>query len=171
MDSKKDTRYWILFFIVLIVTIFLIIKLNNLKECPKDKSSAEYRGGSPLKKNTFKSSALPPEENTFRTYNEGNGLITIVENIADEPNQSRFQYEYRLWPEESFQEPDNYAFYSMYGWRTTPPNQFPQKTIGTAYDKAIRNCICKPFEDNEDCIERCRFRALRDSGFPSIFKK
>lgn len=169
MDSKKDTRYWILFIIVLVVSIFLIVKLNNMsKQQCTDDSTEEKSFSRPPKK----SSALPPSErNITQEFYENGGLITTVTNVAGEPNQSRFQYEYRLWPEGSFQEPDNYGFYSMYGWRTNPPYQFPQKTIGTAYDEAIRKCICEPLEDNQDCLQRCRFSALKNSGFPSIFKK
>lgn len=172
MDTK-DTRYWLLFLVIFFVSIFLIIKLNSYQKCtPPPPSEKEI-----LSKNIKKLSNSPKipsisfdKETTLEVYNQP-GLKTIVTNIQDEPNQTRFKYEYRIWPERDFLDTDNYEFYSMYGWRTIPPYQYPQKTIDTAYNEAIENCFCAPEEGNEKCLQDCRFKALEKSGFPSIFRK
>ena len=159
--------------------IFVIVNLNKYnKKCVPSPdeggiSNIQNRKISPESMGTYSSTAPPPPpmpyEQVQESYNPETGLKTIVDFSKKFPNDARFKYEYRIWPERSFLDEDNYAFYSMYGWRMNPPVQYPQKTIGTAYNKAIEDCFCAPQEGNEDCLQKCRFRALKAQGFPSIF--
>jgi hypothetical protein len=174
-ENQSQTRFWLLFLIVLFMGIFVVTNLNKYnKKCVPSTddslSNLRKRVDSSNNLGTFSSSSAPmPYEKVEKNYNSQIGLETIVDFSTKNPNDARFKYEYRLWPERSFLDSDNYAFYSMYGWRMNPPVQYPQQTIGTAYNKAMDECFCAPQEGNENCLEKCRFRALNAQGFPSIF--
>ena len=171
MDFEKQTRYWLMFLIVTAIGIFLVISLNNYSKntCPPSQTGSASRTGNVHKDARRKHTSAQPDKkhDVVKEYQQG---LTTITDLSSEPNQARFKYEYRIWPKRDFLDPDNYAFYSMYGWQTSPPYEYPQKTIDTVYDEVMRNCACSPSEGNEQCYETCRFNALRASGFPSIFK-
>ena len=59
---------------------------------------------------------------------------------------------------------DNYAFYSLYGWRVNPPNKYPQSTFNTPYDIKMRDCNigCGNFQqDKEKCLEDCHLQSVK----------
>lgn len=62
-----------------------------------------------------------------------------------------------------YEEPyDNYAFYSLYGWRVNPPNEYPQSTFNTPYDVNMRECstTCNRSHYKEECLEDCHLRSV-----------
>lgn len=158
--GTRETRYWLLFFIIAAVSIFLVIALNRVRVCSPSPAYNTLQKLGTLRKNSDTPEIIDVQQTQV-------GLKTITERVGD---QTRFRYEYRIWPERSFLDPDNYSFYSLYGWRTSPPPDYPQPTINTAYDEAIRNCQCFPAEGNETCLSNCRFKALIAAGFPSMFQ-
>lgn len=162
LTGTQETRYWLFFFIIAAVSIFLVISLNKMGACPS------YYVYNSLEKRMQSIKNPNPSPEIIEIQHNQIGLNTILEKDG---NKTRFKYEYRLWPERSFQDPDNYAFYSMYGWRMNPPVDYPQPTINTVYDEAIRNCNCSPAGGNEACLSKCRFQALIAAGFPSMFSK
>jgi hypothetical protein len=168
-SQESQTRFWLLFLIILLVSIFVITNLNKFNKKCTPSTVRNLKNSIPhhlsIRPNDFDSSSSQSPENKIEYQSEG--LKTIISDVKNIP--AKFSYQYRLWPEGSFLDPDNYAFYSMYGWRMNPPVQYPQKTIGTAYNKAIENCLCSPQEGNEKCLEKCRFKAIYAQGFPSIF--
>ena len=52
-----------------------------------------------------------------------------------------------------------YDYYSLYGWRTNPPNEYPQKTINTPYDISMRECSSKCRSGL--CLEECHRASLK----------
>ena len=56
--------------------------------------------------------------------------------------------------------------YSLYGWRTNPPPNYPQNTFNTPYDVVMRNCgrWCNQTQDPRECQSNCRKMALRAEG-------
>jgi len=57
-------------------------------------------------------------------------------------------------------------FYSLYGWRTNPPYQYPQQTINTPFDVTMRNCTgwCNRSPDPKRCLNMCRLSASQAQG-------
>lgn len=155
-QATNQTIYW-LFFIIAVLAIYIISCSAGNGQCQNKQTKSPVINSPVLKS---------PEVQIVDNIQIG--LDQIVDISGD---KSRFKYEYRLWPERQFQDPDNYAFFSMYGWRVNPPYEYPQKTINTVYNKAIQNCRCWPEEGNESCLSKCRLDALVSAGFPSIFSK
>ena len=70
---------------------------------------------------------------------------------------------------------EEYYNYSLFGWRTQPPYEYPQKTINTPYDIIMRDCTGKCFNNKTsiaDCQKSCQLAALQMQGVPkSNFKE
>lgn len=53
-----------------------------------------------------------------------------------------------------------YAYYSMYGWRTNPPPNYPQSTFNTPFNKVMNVCtpVCSNVNDRypKYCLSECR---------------
>ncbi len=60
----------------------------------------------------------------------------------------------------------NYPYYSLYGWRTNPPNKYPQSTINTPFDVTMRECTpwCNQTQDPKQCQNICRLKATAAQG-------
>jgi len=59
---------------------------------------------------------------------------------------------------------NNKSFYSLFGWRTQPPNKYPQNTFNTPYDKLSRECSRKCYyqtgKNRRNCLVRCAIGAI-----------
>ena len=63
-----------------------------------------------------------------------------------------------------YEEPyENYAFYSLYGWRVHPPIGYPQNTFNTPFDLKSRECglMCHNSDNHSDCLEKCQLNAVK----------
>lgn len=61
----------------------------------------------------------------------------------------------------------NYDFWSLYGWRTNPPPGYPQETLVTPFNTTMNECQnwCNNVDNPEECLRKCRFAALKASGY------
>ena len=58
----------------------------------------------------------------------------------------------------------DYSFYSLYGWRVTPPPWYPQDTFNTPFDIKMEGCDLRCSDSSHDsgaCLERCHLQAVK----------
>jgi hypothetical protein len=51
----------------------------------------------------------------------------------------------------------NYNFYSIYGWRVSPPANYPHKSFNTPYNVKMEDCKnkCGNSKNKIFCLEKC----------------
>lgn len=61
----------------------------------------------------------------------------------------------------------DYDYWSLYGWRASPPWRYPQQTINTPYDLIMKDCSqwCNQVQDPADCLRMCHYKSLKAGGF------
>ena len=70
----------------------------------------------------------------------------------------------------------DYGYWSLYGWRTQPPPNYPQKVVNTPFDETMRDCAptCYGRETRGEiwrCLTDCAMKGHRAQGTLMDVKK